>query len=169
MSAFGCTWPSDAARGAPLQITQLLRRRRPVVPYILVTSSSRRVARGDEVITSAAAFLQSLLAEQPRSPAELRTDCMLPPSDFKAKDDIPHAHLSPGSRHHNRHFDYLLCHIIFHRSQSCQRNRQLWTSSQRQIYRDWLLLYMEVQKAILSCWGKKDSWDGKSSSSLIKS
>lgn len=112
-----------AFRGAPLQITQLLRRRRPVVPCILVTSSSRRVARGDEVIASAAAaFLQSLLTEQPRSPAELRTERMLSPSDFKAQDDIPRARLSPGPRHHNRRFDYLLCHIIFHRRQSCQRN-----------------------------------------------
>lgn len=80
---------------------------------------------GDEVIAPAAAFLQSLLAEQPRSPAELRTDRMLPPSDFKAKDDIPRVRLSPGPRHHNRHFDYLLCHIIFQRRQSCQRNRQV--------------------------------------------
>ncbi len=117
----------------------------------------REGGSGDEVIASAAAFLQSLLAEQPRSPAELRTDRMLPPSDFKAKDDIPHARLSPGARHHNRHFDYLLCHIIFNRRQSCQRNKQRWTSSQRQIYRDWLLLYMEVQKVILSCRENKDS------------
>ncbi len=85
----------------------------------------REGGSGDEVIASAAAFLQSLLAEQPRSPAELRTDRMLPPSDFKAKDDIPHARLSPGARHHNRHFDYLLCHIIFNRSRAVKETNNV--------------------------------------------
>ncbi len=90
---------------------------------------------GDEVIASAAAFLQSLLAEQPRSPAELRTDRMLPPSDFKAKDDIPHARLSPGSRHHNRHFDYLLCPYISIESRAVKETNNV-EPQPRQIYRD---------------------------------
>lgn len=116
-SAFGCRWPSEGRRsklhsssGCGGQLSPIFWSHRAAGGWLWGMRSSLQQ--------------QSLLAKQPRSPAELRTDRMLPPSYFKAKDDIPRIRLSPGPRHHNRHFDYLLCHIIFHWRHSCQKKKK---------------------------------------------
>lgn len=115
-SAFGCSWPSEGRRSKLHSSSGCGGQLSPIF-------WSHRAAGGWLGGMRSSLQQQSLLAKQPRSPAELRTDRMLPPSYFKAKDDIPRIRLSPGPRHHNRHFDYLLCHIIFHWRHSCQKKK----------------------------------------------